>query len=82
VARDSAPVARVAVLRTMADEDGPLSTSELANRVALPTATAARVADDLVALRLMDCERRGSGKANVYTLTFLGARMWVDAGWL
>jgi hypothetical protein len=66
---DSMSVARRQALQMLADDDGAVSTRELAERYGLPTTTARRTLEELAAHRLAERVSHESGKADQYRMT-------------
>lgn len=69
VALDSIPALRLAIMTTLDDYNGQLSTNDLAAAVRHPSTTTRRACEDLVAHGLIDKTRQGEGKAHLWELT-------------
>jgi DNA-binding transcriptional ArsR family regulator len=75
-ALDSIPALRLAILRALQDAGDELDTIEVAEVVRHPASTTKRALEDLTAHGLVNVERQGSGKANLWTLsTFASERL-------
>lgn len=68
VAWDCIPAVRRKALDVLFKADGMLKTSDAAEEIQTPTVTVRRALEDLQVLRLVDVEKGGPGKADLYRL--------------
>jgi hypothetical protein len=69
VGLDSIPALRFAIMETLAEYDGRMSTNDLAAAVRHPATTTRRSCEDLVAHGLLEMTRQGEGKAHLWDLS-------------
>ncbi|MEP6811664.1 MAG: hypothetical protein ABI990_01610 [Actinomycetota bacterium] len=72
-ALDSVPALRVAVLTSLRGE-GQLDTNIIAEAVRHPSTTTRRALEDLTAHGLVECERQGTGKPHLWSLSEFAAQ--------
>jgi energy-coupling factor transporter ATP-binding protein EcfA2 len=73
VGLDSVPALRLAIMQTLHQAGGKLSTNVLATAVRHPGTTTRRSCEDLVAHGLLECHRQERGEAHLWELTDFAA---------